>query len=275
VPAIDAAARVLRYLAEQGDDAGVSDIGRACHLSKSSAHAIVKALELHGFVAVAPHAKRYTLGAGVVQLAEAFRHQRAAVQLARPALADVARRTRLACFLAVPYSVRDFLILEKAESAHAIKVTVAVGERFPLTAGALGKAYLAWLPEAQVRAILKMVPPARGIVRPLPATQTYLDELRRVRRQGFGANYGEYYAGTHALSAPVFDASGRVVLLLLTVGLADDLPAARMTEHGRLLRAAADRVTAAVGGHRPDGAESNSRPAGAARTGKRGARSPG
>lgn len=53
------------------------------------------------------------------------------------------------------------------------------------------------------------------------------------------------------MAAPVFDASGQVVLLLLTVGFAAELPAAKMTECGRLLCAAADRVTEALGGRPP------------------------
>lgn len=251
VPAVDGAVRVLRYLATRAEGVGVTEIGRACRLSKSTAHGIVKALEAHGFVVTVDHSKRYVLGAGLVQLAEAARSQRTAVLLARPLLEEVARTTRLACFLAVPYSPTEFLVLEKAESSRALKVTVSVGERFPLTAGSLGKAYLAWLPEAEVREILRRVPLPRMTSRSIRLPRLYLAELGRVRRQGFGANYDEYYAGTHALAAPVFDPSGRVVLLLLTVGFAADLPASRMTPDGRLLRAAADRVTEALGGRPP------------------------
>ncbi|MBI2529243.1 MAG: IclR family transcriptional regulator [Candidatus Rokubacteria bacterium] len=251
VPAIDGAVRVLRCLATRGEGVGVTEIGRACHLSKSTAHGIVKALEAHGFVVTVEPSKRYVLGAGLVRLAEAARSQRTAVLLARPPLEEVARQTRLGCFLAAPYGATEFLVLEKAESSRAVKVTVSVGERFPLTAGALGKAYLAWLPDAEIRETLRRVPLPRMTPRSIRSTRQYLAELERVRRQGFGANYDEYYAGTHALAAPVFDPSGRIVLLLLTVGFAADLPAARMTTDGRLLRAAADRVTEALGGHPP------------------------
>jgi len=256
VPAIDGAVRVLRYLATRAEGGGVTEIGRACHLSKSSAHGIVKALEAHGFVVTVDPSKRYVLGAALVQLAEAARSQHTAVLLARPLLEEVARETRLACFLAVPYDATEFLVLEKAESSRAIKVTVSVGERFPLTAGALGKTYLAWLPEAEVREILRRVPLPRMTPRSIRSTPLYRAELERVRRRGFGTNYNEYYAGTNALAAPVFDPSGRVVLLLLTVGFAADLPAARMTTYGRLLRAAADRVTEALGGRPPKPQES-------------------
>lgn len=251
VPAIDAAVRVLRYLADRAEAVGVSEIGRACGLSKSTAHGIVKALEAHGFVAAVDGTKRYLLGAGLVELAEAVRSQAKAVAVARPHLERLARRLRLACFLVVPYSATEFLILEKAESSRAIKVTVSVGERFPLTAGSLGKAYLAWRSDEEVRQILKTVALPRRTAQAIGSTPAYLAELAKVRRQGFGESYEEYYAGNHALAAPVFDPRGQVVLLLLTVGFAADLPASRMKEYGRLLRMAANRVTAALGGRLP------------------------
>jgi IclR family KDG regulon transcriptional repressor len=250
VPAIDAAARVLAHLAE-GEGAGVSDIGRACHLSKSSAHAIVKALEAARLLVPLGDTKRYVLGAGLVELGEAAGRQRTAVLLARPHLEEVARRLRLACFLVVPYTASEFLLVEKAESSRAIKVTVSVGERFPLTAGSLGKAYLAWQPADVVRGALRAAPLTGRAGQVLRSRVAYLAELATVRRQGFAESYEEHYVGNNALAAPVFDHSGRVVLLLLTVGFSAAMPAARMKRYGRLLRAAADRVTRAFGGRRP------------------------
>jgi IclR family KDG regulon transcriptional repressor len=251
VPAIDAAVRVLRCLAGQPEGLGVSEISRECGLSKSTAHGIVKALEAHRFVVAVNHTKRYVLGAGLVQLAEAVRSERAAVLLAHPHLEAFARRTHLACFLAVPYGESEFLILEKAESSRGVRVTVSVGERFPLTAGSLGKAYLAWRPEPEVKEILRRVPLPRMTARSIRSAAGYLAELRKVRRQGFGINFDEYYPGNHAVAAPVFGSAGQVMLLLLTVGFGAELPALRMTECGRLLRAAADRVTEALGGRVP------------------------
>ena len=58
---------------------------------------------------------------------------------------------------------------------------------------------------------------------------------------GFAESYEEYYAGNNAAGAPVFDHSGRVVLLLLT-WLPAAMPATRMKRYGRLLWAAAKRV---------------------------------
>ena len=249
VPAIDAAARVLAHLA-------ASEGRRQRHRPGLSPQQVERPRHRQGAgggpLSVAfGDTKRYVLGAGLVELGEAAARQRTAVLVARPHLEQVARRLRLACFLVVPYTASEFLLVEKAESSRAIKVTVAVGERFPLTAGSLGKAYLAWQPGEVVREALRAAPLTGRAGQLLRSRVAYLAELATVRRQGFAESYEEYYAGNNALAAPVFDHKGRVVLLLLTVGFTAAMPATRMKHYGRLLRAAAERVTRALGGPAP------------------------
>jgi len=51
-----------------------------------------------------------------------------------------------------------------------------------------------------------------------------------------------------AVAAPVFEGRGDVALVLLTVGFPSNLDERVMTDHGKRLRAAADRVTRTLGG---------------------------
>ncbi|HEX4433016.1 MAG TPA: helix-turn-helix domain-containing protein [Frankiaceae bacterium] len=63
-----------------------------------------------------------------------------------------------------------------------------------------------------------------------------------------GATYWLSY-----LAAPIFDANGRVTLALTLVGFPSSLQGDEVHRHGKLLRAAADEVTAAVHGRAPAG----------------------
>jgi len=250
-PAVHAAIRILRGLRESPEPIGVSEVARLTGLNKSTVHGIMRTLVAEEFLTEVAHTKRYRLGAALVELAEAVRGPRAGVALARPYLDELARELNLACFLAVPYAEREFLLVERAESSHGIRVTVSVGERFPLTAGALGKAYLAWQPTPVVLdAIARLRLPTRTPTS-IRRTSRYLEELAKVRAQGFGESYGEYQTDTNALAAPVFGASGNIALLLLTVGFPRELPLALMKRHGRRLREVADRVTRTLGGVQP------------------------
>ncbi len=248
VPAVAAAARILRHIKDHPEGLGVTHVAQKAQLSKSTVHGIIKTLEAEGFLVEVADTRRYRLGGTLLELAEALRAGRPSLAVVRPYLDGLARELGLACFIAAPHSDSEFLILEKSESPSGIRVTVSVGERFPLTAGALGKAYLAWQPPARAREIIERVGLPVRTPASIRAMGPYLAQLDRVRAEGYAECYGEYDPRTHALAAPVFDAAGGVALLLLTVGFPTDLDERVMRRHGKTLRAVADRVTGALGG---------------------------
>jgi IclR family KDG regulon transcriptional repressor len=248
VRAVAAAAKILRHIKDHPEGLGVTHVSRKSQLSKSTVHGIIKTLEGEGFLVEVDDTRRYRLGGALLELADALRAERPSLAVIRPHLDALAREIGLACFIAAPYSENEFLILEKSESARAIRVTVSVGERFPLTAGALGKAYLAWQPTDRALEIIERVGLPVRTRTSIRATAPYLAELDRVRAEGFAECHGEYDPRTHALAAPVFDAAGDAVLVLLTVGFPSDLDDHIMARHGKTLRAVADRVTHALGG---------------------------
>ena len=53
------------------------------------------------------------------------------------------------------------------------------------------------------------------------------------------------------ISAPVFDHSGEVTMMLAVTAIGLELGLPGILQHGRTVRAAADRVTAAIGGAPP------------------------
>jgi DNA-binding IclR family transcriptional regulator len=81
----------------------------------------------------------------------------------------------------------------------------------------------------------------------LPAWRTFEAELIEVRRHGLGRAEGAVVAGVSALSAPVFDHRGAMVLALTAIGPSAAFDA-RWTGHvAAVLREAASTVSARLG----------------------------
>ena len=80
----------------------------------------------------------------------------------------------------------------------------------------------------------------------LPALQREQNRWR-----GVAVVEGEYAAGINALGAPVFDAQGQLLLALTLVGPAASLPADADGEAAQALRAACQRISAALGWQGP------------------------
>ena len=249
-PAVLAAIRIMRLLRETGRPMGVTEIARTLDLNKSTAHGIVATLVGEHFLFELDDTRKYQLGAALMDLAEAARGPHALT--ARPFVDAYAAEGGLTGFLAIPYSKIEFLIIHRAEgSGSGFQLTLRVGERFPLTAGALGKAYLAWQPAHTILEIIARVGLAGRTAASITHTAAYLEELAAVRKSGYGESREEYHSGIKAIASPIFDDTGRVVLLVLAAGLSQDLPATNMKKQGLRLRGVAESVTKALGGAVP------------------------
>jgi len=116
------------------------------------------------------------------------------------------------------------------------------GARQPLHASASTKAILAFLPRTNGRA------PGPGEARPFHAAhadlpKALLEELRRIRRQGFALDREEHMRGVHCAAAPVLDRRGYPAAAITVTGPVDRLPEASLEAVGRKVREAAAKVS--------------------------------
>ena len=105
------------------------------------------------------------------------------VEVARPALVDLMRRTGETVFLGALSSDRTSIVyVDKVESDHIIRYAAGVGDRRPLHATSSGKVMLAFLPEEQREEIvrsLSLAPHTERTVTSGLALRASLDEIRR------------------------------------------------------------------------------------------------
>jgi DNA-binding IclR family transcriptional regulator len=81
----------------------------------------------------------------------------------------------------------------------------------------------------------------------LPAWRTFEADLIEVRRHGLGRSEGAVVAGVSALSAPVFDHRGAMVLALTAIGPSAAFDARWTGRVASVLREAAQTVSARLG----------------------------
>jgi IclR family acetate operon transcriptional repressor len=246
VPAADRAARVLRALAADGSGARLSELSRALRLSKSTLFELLATLAHHGLVERDDESRVYRLGPALLELGSAALRRLDVAQIARPHLVRLRDAIGETAVLHVP-AADGAIIVERAESTHDLKVVAPLGHRLPPLAGSVAKIFLAHRPQGEVAALLRQNPLPAFTPHAITDSDRYFEELARVRRRGFAIDDQEYLPGVRAVSAPVYDARGRVVAALSVVGSSARLTRDRLAGAAAAVSSAAAAISRRLG----------------------------
>lgn len=264
VPAAHQTLQVLTHLARHAGPLPAARIAADLGLPRSTVYHLLNVLQHNGFVVHLPEERRYGLGVAAFEVGSAYTHQAPLARLARPLLARLVDDVGHSAHLAVLHGREVLYVVEERAPGRPPLVT-DVGVRLPAHLTASGRAVLAALPTAQVRALF---PDRTAFVQRNAAGPTSLPELRRlltaVRTTGHAFEDGEVTPGFASVASPVFDSAAHPAAgIAVTFPAADVDPADRALLADRVARAARD-LTRRVGGRdgaAPTGA-TGGRPAG-------------
>ena len=209
-PAARSALQVLRVLAARGGPLRATTLARELAVPRSSMYQLLAVLRDEGFVVHYPEDRTYGLSDLVGRLGTAATASERIARLARPLL------ERLVASAPVPV-VAHLAVLGGSDVVYAGRVqgfraptTVSdVGVRLPAHLTATGRAMLAALPRAQVRALY----PSRDALTHRntvgPSTLAELDALlTAVRERGWAGEDGDVTAEYGSVGAASFDRTG-------------------------------------------------------------------
>ncbi len=246
VPVIDRMAEILFLLERRPQGATISDLVDSLGLPRTTVYRILNTLQYHGIVRRSASGT-YGLGPRLLSLAAsavpdpAF-HDLPAI--AQPHLERLSSATGEGCKVSI---VDDghLLVICAVAGKQEYALTVVPGQRLPLHAGAAGKTLLAYMPKAEVEALLDA-----GLVRHTANTlvnpKKLLAELARIRHQGWAEDHGEYVPSIHAFAAPIMDPTGKLVAALSVPFLAGS-----SRSHLQLIKAAVIAAASQIGSDIP------------------------
>ncbi len=205
VPAATRTLQVLRFLASQPDPVPMDRIARACGLPRSTAYHLLATMVDEGFVVHLADERRYGLGVAAFEVGSGYARQAPLQRLARRPLATLVDEVGHSAHLAVLHG-RDVLYVLEERAPGRPPLVTDVGVRLPAPLTASGRAILASLPAAQVRALF---PDRAAFVDRTGRGPTSLSALRTLlaetRQRGYATEDGEVTPGFASVAAPVLD----------------------------------------------------------------------
>ena len=216
---------ILELFADSHEPLTVSDITKKLGYPKTSVFDIVTILADRGFIMrTSDRAKTYVIGPMAYFVGMSYLANTDLRKIAEPILSAVRDELGETCYLAVEDN-GWVIYLDKLESSQPIRSICPIGAKRAMYITGLGKAMLAAMPEERVKEIA-----ARGLEPHTPTTITtvdaLLDELARIRAQGFAHDMGEDNQHVRCTAAVIRDASGKVAgaisVAMLDVNFTDE-----------------------------------------------------
>src|SRR5215217_1714051 len=234
VPAARSTLALLQALARQPGPVPAAALARELGLPRSTTYHLLTELIAAGFVVHLPEERRYGLGVSAFEIGSAYLRQEPLARLARPVLARLVETVGQSAHLAVLHGREVLYVVEERASGRPRLVT-DVGVRLPAQLTASGRAVLAGLSAAQVRALF---PDASAFVDRHgagPRTPAQLGRLlAAARTAGYATEDGEVTPGLASVAAAVHDHTGHPVAGLAVTFAGSDVDG---TDHPQLARA--------------------------------------
>jgi IclR family transcriptional regulator, acetate operon repressor len=196
VRAVERAIEILEAFSNKSS-MSVLEIQKAVGLSRPTLYRILETLASKGLVRAHGIPQRFSLDYAVGRLAQSWLSGLDLVAAARPILERLHEESKETVGLMVLRDQQSMCVLE-LPSPHALAMMRGIGPMGHLARGASGKAILAFANDEVREAILKALP--KDIDK-----RRLLDDLAKVRLQGFRVSRGEVFTGAISIAVPYFN----------------------------------------------------------------------
>ena len=225
-PAVKKAFEVLQLIASTDRGMGISELAKSLGISKGTVHGITSALEELGVIIRNPFTKKYNLGYTIIELGKKGLSKIPLREAARRHMERLVEETDETVFLGI---LRDdhIFIVDVAESNKELKITSPSGTKLSLTAGAAAKVFLAYTDEKRTLEYLRTKGLPKYTENSITDLETYLEEIKEVRKHGFAIDREEYLQSVNAVAA-LIRSNGPFLAAIWVVGFSSSITEDRM-----------------------------------------------
>jgi DNA-binding IclR family transcriptional regulator len=185
---------------------GNLDISKRCKLPKSTVSRLTYTLTKLGYLVFVEDTGKYRLGTATLALGSAMLARFDVRDLSRPLIQELADFSKGM----VSLGSRDrlsMIYVGNARSSAALTLSLDVGSRIPIATTAMGRAYLAMIPEREREDIMERVRELDEVA--WPAIRKGIERaLKEYRETGCVSSFGEWQSDVNAIAVPLRPGGG-------------------------------------------------------------------
>jgi DNA-binding IclR family transcriptional regulator len=248
IQSVEVGGQLLIALAHQGRAMPLKELAREAGMAPAKAHPYLVSFNKLGLIEQDRDTGWYGLGRLALQLGLMALQQTDPVRVSTPLLPELALQVGHTIGVAV-WGNRGPTIVHVSESPAVVHVNMRHGTVFSISDTASGRLYAALQPTKALQALYEQE--RQTLDRALPAWDAFYAELDDIRRHGVSRVEGAVTAGVSAMSAPVYDHRGQLVVAITAIGPSASFDHRFNGPVAQALKATAAAVTQRLGGRRP------------------------
>ncbi len=222
---IEKAFKILSVFSENGkSELGVREISKILKINRSTVHRFLSSMEKIGVVEKNEETGKYRLGLKLYEIGNSVPLRKIMVDRARYYLEDLHWYLNETVHFATLKN-GEVVYLDKIIADRNFVIISEVGRRLPAHCTGLGKAMLAFLPESEVRRIIKEKGLKKFTKNTITSSRKFFEELRKIRECGYAIDNEEIEDGLRCIAVPVFNGEGKVIAAVSISG-----PSSRINE---------------------------------------------
>lgn len=207
VPILEKGIALLEHLSLHPRGETLLDIKNELDISQTTLYRLLNTLVRLGYLRYEDENKHYALTCKLLTLGFRALSEHRIMELVLPHLHTLRNKVKeTTCFGIL--GAEKGLLIDQALGTHTFSFTMSPGMSFELHSSAPGKAIMAYLPDAVREEYLCKMTFKRYNERTITSRAVYLQELERVKRDGYALDREEEFTGVYCIAAPVLNHSG-------------------------------------------------------------------
>ncbi|AEH51185.1 IclR family transcriptional regulator [Pseudothermotoga thermarum] len=219
IGSVEKALKILEYVISKNGGARIQDVAEYMNITPPAAYKHLETLTKCGYLSKDPYSLKYHASYKIVELGSIILRNVQVGEIAHPFLVDLMERTGMTVHFALKDGFEGVYI-DKVESARTIPTVSRIGMRMRLYSTAFGKAILAFMPKEELQEYLSHVTLTKQTPNTITDKSKLLEELEKVRKQGYAVDMEENEPGIACVGAPVFNYTGNVIGAISVTGAA-------------------------------------------------------
>lgn len=187
-------------------------------LPKTTVYRLLRNLESRNYL-YCDNSGAYHLGLQLLIIGQATQNNLTYKQLARKALENLRALSQETAHLAILENNR-VLYIDAVESPHSLRLVGRVGSTNSVHYTALGKVLLMQHPDEEIVHILQAEGMEGRTNKTRSTPEAYLQDMQKVRQQGYAFDDQESQIQCRCVGAPIFDNTGKIAAAISVSGLA-------------------------------------------------------